>query len=381
MRLLFIGWNPKAPNPGGELMKRMITFSEGLGHEVFVLYCDSIDETYMVGHATVISFLIEARDRSPRTYFQKHHFRGFISFILAKVERRFSHGSSDGKYWGKRIEELHKQNKFDCVLSLADNLLADVVALFYCSIRHKAVYFIEPPLLFPQKNKTAAFLQNTTVNKRVLRRLYHSDIHIYYPPCWKSFFVTYARGVWGQEIDFPMLTFHRPKEVFNGNLIYLGRFYQDIRNPQKLFDLMKMLKGYRLHVFGLNEKQRKLYDCPNNVIFHKPVSIDKLMEEISSCTALVNIENNGSIYESSKDITYFGFRKPILSFGHKERLIREYSEYGQFFDALERNGELKPLNIIESWLANARNSQILETSATFEKYTVPYFVEKLLSSF
>lgn len=111
------------------------------------------------------------------------------------------------------------------------------------------------------------------------------------------------------------------KEKNSVNLVYTGMFYEEIRRPDFMFEVLgeifKKNPHIKLHIigFGCNEliyKYRELY--PENIYFYGKKSKEFCTNAIIEADFLVNLGNRTTSQAPSKIIEYIGCGKPIINF-------------------------------------------------------------------
>lgn len=107
------------------------------------------------------------------------------------------------------------------------------------------------------------------------------------------------------------------------NLLFVGKFYADIRHPQYLFDLMKKLEGTGivLHIvgpinyMGFDEEYLEKYftNKIENIRFHGAVPPAEADALLTQADVLVHVGNNVDTAMPSKILDYISSGKPILN--------------------------------------------------------------------
>lgn len=102
-------------------------------------------------------------------------------------------------------------------------------------------------------------------------------------------------------------------------LIYAGMFYRDLRNPEKMLEILsKLSENEEINIFGqccediIEEKMPLFKNCKlnfNGLIPHK-----ECLEEISKADILINLGNSITNQMPSKILEYISFGKPIVNF-------------------------------------------------------------------
>lgn len=109
------------------------------------------------------------------------------------------------------------------------------------------------------------------------------------------------------------------------NLVYAGSFYRDIRNPQRMLEVVYQLKetNIRLHIYsggGCLETIRTYSKRPgSNIFLYPPVKHDELLDIYDEADVLVTISNSNRQYSPSKVFEYISTGKPIIEFGNNNQ--------------------------------------------------------------
>ena len=106
----------------------------------------------------------------------------------------------------------------------------------------------------------------------------------------------------------------------NINICFIGKFYLDIRNPQYLLNLMKLLNDWQvvLHIIG------NIGDCEaminthllkktSNIVYHGTVSPTDVDDVMLQTDILVHVGNSIDTCMPSKILDYISSGKPILN--------------------------------------------------------------------
>lgn len=119
----------------------------------------------------------------------------------------------------------------------------------------------------------------------------------------------------GFQFEYPIEEIEVENEVIQ--FAYAGMFYDDIRNPKKILDILfESSKDFRFHIFTsytklIDEYKDKL---GTKIIIHSPVERDTLIQKLKTMDFLLNIENiNSPNQVPSKLIDYAITSRPILS--------------------------------------------------------------------
>jgi glycosyltransferase involved in cell wall biosynthesis len=102
------------------------------------------------------------------------------------------------------------------------------------------------------------------------------------------------------------------------NLIYTGRFYRSIRNPEYFLRLFCQIDNpdINLHLFAFSDCD-KLIDkyvdhSSGRIIRHTPVTQDQIPDILNQANILVSVGNSTASFKPSKLFEYLATGKPIL---------------------------------------------------------------------
>lgn len=134
---------------------------------------------------------------------------------------------------------------------------------------------------------------------------------------------------------------------------YAGVFYQDIRNPEFLFQHLCTLKeDFRFHVYLrhrdphitsiLNKYQQQLGE---KLVIHYSVERTELLYRLSECHFLINISNTTTTQLPSKLIDYGITKRPVYSFDKHsfDPLVFDAFMHGDYTRAMEI--DIRPYDI------------------------------------
>jgi hypothetical protein len=104
------------------------------------------------------------------------------------------------------------------------------------------------------------------------------------------------------------------------NIVYAGRFYRDIRNPEFMLKTFIALNNENilLHLFATSDCDDLITKYVNlskgKIIVHKPVSVKSIQQIMMSSDCLVNVGNSIIEFKPSKIGEYISTGKPIINF-------------------------------------------------------------------
>jgi len=104
------------------------------------------------------------------------------------------------------------------------------------------------------------------------------------------------------------------------NLVFAGRFYRKIRNPEYLLKTFLSMKSNNvlLHLFITSDCD-ELIDkyvkrSKGKIIVHTPVSVKTIKKIYNSADVLINVSNSIPAFKPSKIFEYISTGKPIVNF-------------------------------------------------------------------
>ncbi len=117
------------------------------------------------------------------------------------------------------------------------------------------------------------------------------------------------------------------------NLVYAGRFYKTIRNPEFLLETFLLINNVDiiLHLFVESDCDSLIdsYISRSNglIIRHQPVGFEKVPEILSQADILISVGNSTSSFKPSKIFEYIATGKPIVHFyqnGFQDNVLINY---------------------------------------------------------
>lgn len=110
-----------------------------------------------------------------------------------------------------------------------------------------------------------------------------------------------------------------PSDSDKINLIYTGRFYNQIRSPEKMLEILSNLpKEFSVNLYShgceeiVKQKQELFTNC--ELVTHKEVSHAECLKILGESNILINLGNTIANQMPSKVLEYMGFGKPIINF-------------------------------------------------------------------
>lgn len=153
------------------------------------------------------------------------------------------------------------------------------------------------------------------------------------------------------------------------NLLYAGRFYRDIRNPEFLLRSFLGIRNenFLLHLFSTSDCEelidKYIEQSEGRIIKHSPVSSSEVSNYLISADILINVGNSVPEFKPSKTFEYISTGKPIVNFFRNNLLDEELNHY--------------PLcvQVNEDSLSIAESSQLIESFCIANKGLVIEWTE------
>ena len=188
------------------------------------------------------------------------------------------------------------------------------------------------------------------------------------------------------EVFIPMIKEMCLPEIKKDNnkttLIYAGIFYKELRNPEKMLDVLSCLTdNEEINIFSkccedvLEEKKALFTGCKiniNGMIPHK-----ECLEEISKADILINLGNTVTNQMPSKILEYISFGKPIVNFYFTEEdmCLPILKNYPLVFNINLNNYTKEDIEDLKIFIKNNKGVKLNFDEAT--KNLVDYRVENI----
>lgn len=167
-------------------------------------------------------------------------------------------------------------------------------------------------------------------------------------------------------------------------IVYTGSFYEKIRNPQKVFEVLTNIigKNIEIHLFSwgceniVNEYKNIFKD---QLCIHKRETAERIKEVLANADVLLNISNNSSLQVPGKIIEYFSTGKPVINFRFREDDSGnvEYEKYPMIYN-VDLFKDVNSGEILEFLLSSkGKQGDIEKIQKQYEDCT-PEYVAKIL---
>jgi len=150
-------------------------------------------------------------------------------------------------------------------------------------------------------------------------------------------------------------------------LYYIGGFHKNIREPARLFDLVRGLNKdssgkYLLKIYGpLNGfklEELSPSDCPE-ITYLGPIERDKAIEFLKTADAIINVDNENCIMTPSKIVECISTGRPIINITNKGVVYRPleiYEKSGYSISFVEEKISDNDVGAVKNFLNRHSNS-------------------------
>lgn len=140
-------------------------------------------------------------------------------------------------------------------------------------------------------------------------------------------------------------------------LYYIGGFHKNIREPGRLFDLVRGLNQavggkYLLRIYGplngFSLAELSPADCPE-ITYLGPIERDKAIEILKTADAIVNVDNENCIMTPSKIVECISTGRPIVNITNKGTIyppLQVYERSGYSISLIEE--QISDINVTEA---------------------------------
>lgn len=298
--------------------------------------------------------------------------------FVKMMDKKFFVSGAIRKKYKRNIQKVCSENKFDAVIAVTEPFY---IAMALSSVRIRAhKYWI---MLDPYTNNSALPKYLKTIRKiwekKVFRRM---EMVFALDFVWRD--IDYLNSKLLKKVH----AFHLPKITVGKRplmvkpktekseivFMYVGQFYDNIRNPEFMFRLFdKLPSNYYLHVYGGGSEE--IIDKYKVILGKRLVCfgwVDSNMAEIAINNAdiLVNLNNSVSNLLPSKLLEYINTGKPLLN-------ISKIAEC----PSLEYTNKYPLcLNICEGKITRKMADSVVKfTRNTYKKVVLHKEIEKLYS--
>ncbi|SDJ26512.1 hypothetical protein [Proteiniclasticum ruminis] len=148
------------------------------------------------------------------------------------------------------------------------------------------------------------------------------------------------------------------------NLVYAGRFYKDIRNPEYLLKSFLKTKNENLvmHLYASSDCETLINhyvkQSGGRIVRHDLVKPDEIEVVLNSADILLNVGNSIPEFKPSKTFEYISTCKPIINFYHNGCYDEVLDKYPLILQINTEDDEKLSAESIEEFSQKSKNSYI-----------------------
>ncbi len=223
----------------------------------------------------------------------------------------------------QKLEEINRKEKIDCIFSVSAPMASHVAALHYRQKHPDTVWVACNMDSYTAQNKfnkrrESCFKFEKAVLSQADSVLLSEEIYANMQYLYRNFKekcvpLPYLLPNVDQNAQCEGLF---PKDKIN--MVYAGRFYKNIRNPEYLLKIAVALDSrYLLHLFWddgcVDMVQKYAKKLGGKIVLHDCVDAEKIREIYNTADLLVTVGNSLPEYKPSKIFEYIASGKPILN--------------------------------------------------------------------
>ncbi len=290
----------------------------------------------------------------------------------------------------KKFLELNKNNKIDYIISVYCPVFSNEIAYYiYKKTKKKTFLYFLDPHTYNYQYKNFVFKSNFKTRSEDEKR---------WAKCAKG--IIYSKGIVEENLrnnfnpygNLPFIDITLPNFKIERNrfenidkektvLIYTGKFYENIRNPDALISILGILdkNKYVVEFYGecceyLNKHYEKLPEC---IRLMGIVGSEKCKEVLDSADILINVGNTTPNQVPSKVFEYISTGKPILNIINSENDISLYylNMYPKVYNF--KSGEAVDLNLLQDFLSDTSQISVESLNEIYKDFLIDNIVTKI----
>ncbi len=171
------------------------------------------------------------------------------------------------------------------------------------------------------------------------------------------------------------------------NLVYAGRFYKDIRNPEYLFQtfLLTTNPDVILHLYAVSDCEALLDEyvkkSAGRIVRHEIVSVSEIKKVLNSADFLVSIGNSVPEFKPSKIFEYIASGIPIINFYYAENVDDVLTRYPLSLQISNKLSHVNAANCIDGFIVGNKGLRVPYSKITeLYKKNSPEKIGYLLST-
>ena len=228
----------------------------------------------------------------------------------------------------KTLCSIHKENPVDVVFTVNSPFSAHLAGEAFkkiCPDVRWVTYTVDPFYAGCNRGKKVLgrkYDRALSAEKRVLS---HADANFLSEEAYENSKELYAK-IMDKTFPLPYLlpcNDNQGDDRFDSskiNLVYAGRFYKDIRNPEYLLRTFLLTKNENivLHLYAASDCEtlidKYVRKSAGRIIRHELVNSKEVQKVLSSADILVNVGNSLPEFKPSKTFEYIATGRPIINF-------------------------------------------------------------------
>jgi glycosyltransferase involved in cell wall biosynthesis len=299
----------------------------------------------------------------------------------------------------KKLIQLNKEEKIDCIFSLCSPFSAHLAAKDFKKKFpevHWVTYTVDPFATSERLNDIALFSIYKNKNNLVVERQVYqeADINLVSEEIYETEKVL-LKDLEDKTIPLPY-TLKRPvgnnKEYFPKNkinLLYAGRFYKDLRNPENFLNSFLRIKNENilLHLYSASNCEdlvdEMIEKSNGRIIKHPQVSVVEINNILLDADILVNIGNSIGEFKPSKVFEYIATGKPVINFYRNGLIDETFSHFPLAIQINEDTMSLKESSgLVETFSLTNKNKTVEwnEIEKIYKKHSYSNIQNIILSS-
>ncbi|MGD9679060.1 MAG: hypothetical protein AB7V16_12020 [Vulcanibacillus sp.] len=228
----------------------------------------------------------------------------------------------------KTLCKIHYDNPIDVVFTVNSPFSAHLAGeLFKKKFKDvRWIAYTVDPYYVGFKNKRFGFVRKSKKALEAERKiLSKADMNLISEEIYENSKILYENNIDKVDVLPYLIEYYNFKSEhrFDSNkinLVYAGRFYQDIRNPEYLLRTFLSLQNTDiiLHLYTTSDCERLINDYVNKsegrIIRHEMVDSFEIKKVYASADFLINVGNSILEFKPSKTFDYISTGKPIIHF-------------------------------------------------------------------
>jgi glycosyltransferase involved in cell wall biosynthesis len=300
----------------------------------------------------------------------------------------------------KKLLQLNKKQKIDCIFSLCSPFSAHLAAKSFKRKFHDihwVTYTVDPFANQERLSGIAVFSKFRDKKNLIVERevLVEADINLVSEEMYstekilikglenKTFSLPYTLSKWKGDN-----TKYFSKEKIN--LLYAGRFYKTIRNPEYFLNTFLKINNENiiLHLYSSSDCEdlieSKIKESKGKIIVHPKVSANEIKNILLNADILVNVGNSVPELKPSKIFEYISTGKPIINFYRNSLVDDSFNVYPLALQINEDKNCLHESSKLMESFCLLNKGKFIEWSnieKIYQKHTYSNIQKKLISSF